>query len=181
MTKLFLGAFATSALLATTAAQADSDFVTAADHYCQEVMFGAISADDSLTRNDKAPSVPFGSVSYQGTVKGQPVTVIMGTKFGNMMCDVHFPQASADDYAAANATYHDQFGVDGTVYDNPQSTTGYRGEIWGDKDTVDGGTVENLTTGDDLELSTLFVQYTKKPFKQTADRAGLIISMDARN
>lgn len=178
MLKIFTAAvLATSAL--TSLAHAGNSYVETADKYCEEIMYGALSADESLKNVGAAENVPFGTVAYEGELDGQPVKVVSGVQFGNMFCDVQFETATADDYAAVEAIYKDRFGTEGTVYDRPDGKYGYRGEIWGDSEAMNDGQVDDMKVGD-AELSSTFVQFASEPFQQTNNRTGLLISMTGR-
>ena len=173
--------FASSLLLAaslTSPSFAAPDLLSGATDLCKALMAGTIVQDQHFSKSDEKPKNPFGETAYEGSWNELPVIVAAGEKFGDALCDVQFPSATAADYVAVNAELNKALGGTGTVYDKPDGAFGYRGEIWADKDAMDGS-VEDLTVGE-MPLSSIFVQYADEGFRQTAGRTGLIIEMQGR-
>lgn len=176
---LALVAFALStSALATSNAVAGESLLDTTNQLC----FGAFDGDPleemGFTSFQMEKEVPFMTSAYEGEIDGQKALLFIGERFGGKLCDVNLPEAPTKTYQSVHDALLNLFGVKGTNYDKPNSELGYLGEIWADKEAM-SGPIENLEI-EGMELGTVFVQYAKKPFMQTAGRAGFIISYSTR-
>ncbi|WP_096172843.1 hypothetical protein [Cohaesibacter sp. ES.047] len=147
-----------------------------------QLCFGAFDGDPleemGFTSFQMEKEVPFMTDAYEGEIDGQKALLFLGERFGDKACDVNLPKAPTQTYQSVHDELLDMFGVNGTNYDKPNSDLGYLGEIWADTEAM-SGPIENLEI-EGMKLGSVFVQYTKKPFMQTAGRAGFIISYSTR-
>lgn len=177
MKKTLTVAFVGAAMI-SSAASAQSAFLTDANELCLSIIEGASIEEMGFTPSAEATEVPFMTEAYEGKLTGVDVRIDLGERFGAPMFDVNAPEASVQDYEAIHADLVDNFGVRGVNYDNPSSSTGYRGEIWADKEAMSGPIEDMQING--TELTSVFVQYAKSGFMQTGGRAGVILSYQAR-
>ncbi|KAA5605274.1 hypothetical protein F1188_11950 [Roseospira marina] len=159
-------------------AHAEAPYVEGAATLCPAALSGQ-AEDAGLAIHEGPIANPFGETAYAGTWNGAPVVVTVGDQFGNALCEVHVPDATADDYAAVQAALVAQYGADGTIYDKPDGAFGYRGETWADSEAVENGTIPELTFGD-MPMTMVMIQYAAEPFAQTNDRAGLLLQLMGR-
>ena len=164
--------------MAAPNAFAGQDMLDQTNRLCFGAFEGASPESHGFEAFQMKTKVPFMISAYQGKIEGHKALVFLGERFGRKLCEVNLPDASVETYEKVDDRLSGMFGVAGTIYDKPESTTGYRGEIWADKETM-SGPIENLEI-EGMKLSTVFVQFTRTPFKQTADRSGFIISYSTR-
>ena len=147
-----------------------------------QLCFGSFDGDSleemGFTAFQMEKEVPFMTAAYEGEIDGQKALLYTGEQFGEKVCDVNLPEAPIQTYQSVHDVLLDMFGVNGNIYDQPNSEWGYRGEIWADKEAM-SGSIENMEI-EGMKLGTVFVQYTQKPFKQTNDRTGFFISYSTR-
>ena len=174
-----IGLLASVAILTGSSAMAQDSLVDGAVHLCQQALSGAAGDGDTLQLVEGKPANPFAEKSFKGVLNGVPVIFSIGDKFGDDLCDVQFPEVGAEVYESVNTDLKQRFGADGTIYDKPDGAYGYRGEIWADSDAVENGTVADLKLGG-IPFSTVMVQYADEPFRQTANRTGLLLELTAR-
>lgn len=172
-TLMFLGL-----ALAAPNAVAGQSLLDQTNRLCFGAFDGALLESQGFKAFQMEKKVPFMNSVYQGEIGGSKALVFLGERFGRKICDVNLPDATAETYETVHDGLSVLLGVAGTVYNQPGSATGYQGEIWADMETM-SGPVESLQI-DGMDLSTVFVQFTRKPFKQTADRTGVIISYSTR-
>nr|WP_272213058.1 hypothetical protein [Marinicella sp. W31]MDC2878999.1 hypothetical protein [Marinicella sp. W31] len=164
--------------LAAPNAFAGQSLLDQTNRLCFGAFEGALLESHGFEAFQMETKVPFMISAYQGEIDGNETLVFLGERFGRKICDVNLPDATVEAYDEVHASLSNLFGIAGTNYDQPGSENGYRGEIWADTETM-SGPIENLEI-EGMDLSTVFVQFTRTPFRQTADRSGFIISYSTR-
>ena len=132
-----------------------------------------------LKKSPDKPKAAFGETLYVGQIDGQTVELSIGDKFGAPLCDIYYPAKTEADYKVLRDQLTATFKTDGTVYDHPISGKTYLGQIWADSKAMDNGTVQNMTLSG-IKAGSVFVQFSEVAFRQTGDRAGLMIEITGR-
>ncbi|MFW5498066.1 MULTISPECIES: hypothetical protein [unclassified Maridesulfovibrio] len=162
-------AFAASPILKQAAAVCDAS-LNSGDAAVVKLGFAESSAK---------PKNPFGEKVFEKKTDGQTLIVTTGEKFRKAFCELYIPNGSQEDYQAIRAELIKLNKTEGTNYDKTLDGKPYRGEIWGDKETMDNGNTSDLKLGN-TKLGSLFIQFSAVKFRQTQDRTGIIIEMMER-
>ncbi|GEM_PF-6417584 len=162
-------AFAASPILKQAAAVCDAS-LNSGDAAVVELGF---------TESSAKPQNPFGEKVFEKKADGQTLIVTTGKKFRKAFCELYIPNGSLADYQTIRTELIKLNKTEGTNYDDNIDGKPYRGEIWGDKETMDNGNTADLKLGS-TKLGSLFIQFSAVKFRQTQDRTGIIIEMMER-